>query len=325
MSKDYTDTLGRVGPGSANPEIAVNDALAKTELALNDVSAGALPEPTTVGQVLTLIAGPTGGTGPAILPAWGDAPESLPPGGTEGQVLARTADGYAWIDPPEGGGSVPGPTGPTGASGGGSTGSGGSYSDRFSPPLAAQFPDTTTVNVAGTVTMVDDPDVGLTLTLPSIAGDKPSAALMNVPTSGDWEVICKMVPNEVGANYHSLGFILWAPTDNSVNVFGFDLGQSGLSINVNRYRKVGGFDGVKTAYAGYTMPEWFRVKYDSVALVYNLYFSKDGKNWSFYGAYNYALTGGGPVTKIGFGFGCNHQRNGLSFCMSVPYFWKSWN
>lgn len=114
MSDDYTDTLGRIAPGSANPEVAFNDAMSKTEQALNKVSAGALPEPTSVGQVLSLIAGASGA--PAA-PAWTDPPESLPEGGASGDVLTRTADGAEWKAPTGGTGGATGGTGATGDKG----------------------------------------------------------------------------------------------------------------------------------------------------------------------------------------------------------------
>ena len=52
----------------------------------------ALPEGGTEGQVLTKTAGGK---------AWQDIPEALPEGGTLGQVLTKTDDGEAWQDAPE--------------------------------------------------------------------------------------------------------------------------------------------------------------------------------------------------------------------------------
>ena len=52
----------------------------------------ALPEGGTEGQVLTKTAGGK---------AWQDIPEALPEGGTTGQVLSKTDSGTAWVDAPE--------------------------------------------------------------------------------------------------------------------------------------------------------------------------------------------------------------------------------
>lgn len=53
-----------------------------------------LPEGGTEGQVLTKTASGA---------EWGDVPSDLPEGGTNGQILTKTSDGVAWEDAPEGG------------------------------------------------------------------------------------------------------------------------------------------------------------------------------------------------------------------------------
>ena len=53
-----------------------------------------LPEGGTEGQVLTKTASGA---------EWGDVPSDLPDGGTNGQILTKTSDGVAWEDAPEGG------------------------------------------------------------------------------------------------------------------------------------------------------------------------------------------------------------------------------
>ena len=50
------------------------------------------PEGGTEGQVLTKTASGQ---------AWQDAPDGLPEGGTTGQVLTKTAEGSAWADAPK--------------------------------------------------------------------------------------------------------------------------------------------------------------------------------------------------------------------------------
>lgn len=132
--KDYTGTLGEVAPNSVNPEVAVNDIVAKTEQALNELAVlisenGGLPDGGTEGQVLAIGPGATlvwidppqgGGTD---LPAggapfrylsqddegnlvWASVPAELPSNGEVGQFLARTANGVAWTNAPSGGGEV---------------------------------------------------------------------------------------------------------------------------------------------------------------------------------------------------------------------------
>ena len=53
-----------------------------------------LPEGGTEGQVLTKTASGA---------EWGDVPSDLPEGGTNGQILTKTSDGVAWEDAPKGG------------------------------------------------------------------------------------------------------------------------------------------------------------------------------------------------------------------------------
>lgn len=53
-----------------------------------------LPSGGEEGQVLTKTASGT---------QWDDVPSDLPSGGTDGQILTKTADGVSWEDPPEGG------------------------------------------------------------------------------------------------------------------------------------------------------------------------------------------------------------------------------
>lgn len=110
MSSGATPNFGvpHISPNSANPEIAVNasldafDAAVKAALDDLDVGGASLPPGTEEGQILIWDTETQ-----TYIPS--NPPVALPPGGTAGQILARTANGYAWIDPPEGsgGGSLP--------------------------------------------------------------------------------------------------------------------------------------------------------------------------------------------------------------------------
>lgn len=79
---DYTP----IAPNSAEPEVAVNAALASFKAAIDLIEAGgALPEGGIEGQLLSV-----GADGLE----WVDAPEAeFPPGGTTGQALVRAAGG----------------------------------------------------------------------------------------------------------------------------------------------------------------------------------------------------------------------------------------
>jgi hypothetical protein len=194
----------------------------------------------------------------------------------------------------------------------------------FAPPKVADFPDTTSVVVAGPLTMTDDATDGLLLSITPVTGDKASFALKSVPASGDWTVTMRIKQINLFLDFGMQGICF--TTNNSSGyayLFGPEISRNFASLV--QYNGGGGYGATPFARPTAKPVEWLRIVYFDSTSSYVFLISDTGKVWTQIG-YQSQTSFGGKINKIGVGFGTNQSPivDGYQFRASIPYWNQSW-
>lgn len=208
---------------------------------------------------------------------------------------------------------------------GGSTGGTSTRWD-LKPPKAADFTDTSSVSTAGPLTVIDDADEGLLVSLVPVTGDRSSMILKPVPTTGDWSVTAKLIyDNNLPISYGQQGLAMYINGSTPCYFWGMDISRPYLTLN--GYNPSGSYAG--SLYTAQTNiqspmapPRWYRVVYTAATSTYSFQISGQGKLFvPLYTATDSRM--GGKVVSIGVGFGVNQNpvSDGYVLTTSVPY----WN
>ena len=193
----------------------------------------------------------------------------------------------------------------------------------FKPPLASDFP-----TLLGTVslTLGDDPDVGLTVDCgTSTFGDVQRIAVKSLPV-GNWTVTAKIIDHLIPYNYNGVGLIMRESSTGKIVLFGVENSTSvseSQALRKMRYSRLPGLTGFTlNPYSEFSpsVARWYRLK--STGGVLTAWLSTDGKMWRQV----YLESSGGSFTSgpDQIGIGCSLNANyTLNPMFSVPYWDQS--
>ena len=194
------------------------------------------------------------------------------------------------------------------------------------PPSAASF----SVNMMDnhTMTMVDDPNVGLlmTFTPTNAASGADSGQYMGKAIStpaGDWEVITRLefVPR-APANYTRWGLALSNTAKNKRVDFGWD---NRAYVYWGYFNNPAGWGSTEqfTAWTG-GYPNWYRITHVAATAKINFYAGVDGKGWSLIRTMNDTDWLGETPKYIGIGSDIPDTTPGFDMPISIAYWYQSW-
>ena len=213
----------------------------------------------------------------------------------------------------------------TAAANGSAGGGGGSGVWWLSPPHAADF----TVNMMDslTMTMVDDVDVGLLISIPPTntvgadSGQYMGKAIGN--PAANWEVITRVeFPTRAPNSYTRWGLALSNAAKNKRVVFGWN---NRSVVYWGYFYNPAGYGGTEqqTGWSG-GYPRWLRITHSAANAKVYFYAGQDGKGWTLIRTMGDTDWLGETPKYVGIGFDVPPANTDFNLYMSLAYWYQSW-
>lgn len=188
-------------------------------------------------------------------------------------------------------------------------GSGGGGAWWFNPPLSGSF---TYQNRAGSLTVANDPDVGMTA-VPTVANNSHAGYRVLTNKALDWEVVIKIDAFSSSSNYASWGLFLQDSVGGRCMIWGITQNQ-GLTLQQWTNFPTWSSSPYAVGLAGGSVCSWFRIVASGSNLLF--YVSANGKTWILTATIGITSWMANRPDRIGFNFGANAQGGEYT----IPYF-----
>lgn len=188
------------------------------------------------------------------------------------------------------------------------TGGGGGGDWWFDPPSASGF---TVLAPTGTMTLADDPDVGLTATL-SANGVNYFAYRTLANKTLDWNVVCKIDAFSTTQNYAAWGVAIRDSVGGRMHQFGITSNQGLTRQNMTNNTSWNSSPYNQLITVG-SQVTWFRI--ESTGSNLNFYVSANGKTWALTGTIAATSWLANRADQVGFML----LKNASDSTYSIPY------
>lgn len=179
----------------------------------------------------------------------------------------------------------------------------------FDPPAASSF---SKLSPAGTLTLADDPDVGMTATLSNTGTNHFAYRTLTNPAA-DWDLIYKIDAISTTQNYSSWALAIRDSVGGRMHQWGLTSNQG-----LTRQNMTSNTSWSSSPYNQLVMPgtlySWFRIQSSGSNL--NFYVSGDGKQWALVGTVGATSWLANRANQVGFML---LQNSSLS-TFAIPYF-----